>query len=247
MTTSRAHNRSSNALRDIEITRNYTCYAPGSVLVCFGNTKVIVSATVEERVPRHIHILKEENRGWLTAEYAMLPGASGNRVQRDRLKISGRTAEIQRLIGRTLRACVDLKNIGARTITIDADVIQADGGTRVAAITGGYVALMDCLAHLKEKELLETMPEVIPVAAVSVGVIGGVPMLDLDYSEDSNADVDANIVMTHDERFIEVQISSEESMFKRSEMDELLNLATQGIQKIAAVQNQALQQVLSPV
>jgi ribonuclease PH len=244
MSFERFNHRQADQMRPVEIIRHFTQFAPGSVLVSFGNTKVIVTATVEERVPRHIHILKEEKRGWLTAEYTMLPGASSNRIQRDRFKISGRTAEIQRLIGRVLRTSLDLSVLGSRTITIDADVIQADGGTRVAAITGGYVALMDCLQHLKENGLLETLPSVMPVAAVSVGIVNGVPILDLDYSEDSEAEVDANIVMTHNGQLIEVQMSSEHQSFTRSEMDHLMDLATKGTQELIALQQQVLQEVV---
>lgn len=240
----RIDHREADQMRPLEIIRGYTQFAPGSVLVSFGNTKVIVTATVEERVPRHIHILKEENRGWLTAEYSMLPGASGHRIQRDRFKVSGRTAEIQRLIGRTLRTAVDLTQIGSRTITIDADVIQADGGTRVAAITGGYVALVDCLNHLKANHLLEKIPAVRPVSAVSVGIVKGTALLDLNYEEDSEADVDANMVMTDAGALIEIQASSEQQSFTRTEMDTLMDLASKGTREIMQLQQAVLQQAL---
>lgn len=238
----RPDQRQSDELRPITFTRHFTKHAPGSVLVSFGDTQVIVTATVEERVPRHIHILKEENTGWLTAEYAMLPGATNQRSQRDRMKISGRTAEIQRLIGRTLRASVDLTKVGSRTINIDADVIQADGGTRVAAITGGYVALVDCLNKLKADGLLEELPPLNPIAAVSVGVVNGTPVLDLNYEEDSTAEVDANVVMTADGHIIELQMSSERSPLTRVQLDSLVDLASAGIEKLLAFQQAALAQ-----
>lgn len=237
---SRPDQRQPDALRPIKITRNFTKHAPGSVLVCFGDTQVIVTATVEERVPRHIHVLKEESTGWLTAEYGMLPGATNQRSQRDRLKISGRTAEIQRLIGRTLRASLDLTKLGARTINIDADVIQADGGTRVAAITGGYVALVDCLNKLKADGLLEELPPLKPIAAVSVGLVEGTEILDLNYEEDSAADVDANVVMNADGHIIELQMSSERSPLSRAQLDRLVDLAMAGIDQLLKIQQEAL-------
>jgi ribonuclease PH len=238
----RPDQRPSNELRPISFIRHFTKHAPGSVLVSFGDTQVIVTATVEERVPRHIHVLKEENTGWLTAEYAMLPGATNQRSQRDRMKISGRTAEIQRLIGRTLRASVDLTKVGPRTINIDADVIQADGGTRVAAITGGYVALVDCLNKLKADGLLEELPPLTPIAAISVGVVNGTPVLDLNYEEDSTAEVDANVVMNADGHIIELQMSSERSPLSRGQLDSLVDLAASGIEKLLAFQQSALTQ-----
>jgi ribonuclease PH len=237
----RPDQRKADELRPIKITRQFTKHAPGSVLICYGDTHVLVTATVEDRVPRHIHQLKDENLGWLTAEYAMLPGATNTRSQRERLKVSGRTAEIQRLIGRTLRASIDLTKLGSRTITIDADVIQADGGTRVAAITGGYVALVDCLNKLKADGLLEELPAVIPVAAVSVGMVEGTPLLDLNYEEDSVAEVDANIVMNAHGQIIELQMSSERSPLTRAQLDQLVDLADSGIRQILELQQSALQ------
>jgi ribonuclease PH len=238
----RPDQRQADELRHIKFIRHFTKHAPGSVLVSFGDTQVIVTATVEERVPRHIHILKEESTGWLTAEYAMLPGATNQRVQRERLKVSGRTAEIQRLIGRTLRASVDLTKVGSRTINIDADVIQADGGTRVAAITGGYVALVDCLNKLKADGLLEELPPLTPVAAISAGVVEGTPILDLNYEEDSVAEVDANVVMNADGHIIELQLSSERSPLTRVQLDQLVDLAASGVDKLLALQQEALVQ-----
>jgi ribonuclease PH len=243
----RPDQRQANELRPIRIIRNFTKHAHGSVLVCFGDTKVIVTATVEERVPRHIHILKEESTGWLTAEYAMLPGATNQRTQRDRNKVSGRTAEIQRLIGRTLRASVDLTKVGSRTITIDADVIQADGGTRVAAITGGYVALVDCLNKLIADGMLEAMPTLNPVAAVSVGLVEGNEVLDLNYLEDSSAEVDANVVMNAEGHIIELQLSSERAPLTRTQLDRLVDLAEEGIQQLFKAQQDALAEALPAV
>ena len=241
---SRPDQRQADELRPITIVRNFTKHAPGSVLVCFGDTKVIVTATVEERVPRHIYVLKEESTGWLTAEYSMLPGATNTRSQRERMKVSGRTAEIQRLIGRTLRASVDLTKLGTRTINIDADVIQADGGTRVAAITGGFIALVDCLNKLKADGLLENIPDLKPVAAISVGLVEGTEILDLNYEEDSSADVDANVVMNADGHLIELQMSSERAPLTREQLDRLVDLAAKGTQQLFDIQREALGQVL---
>ncbi|MCE3234712.1 MAG: ribonuclease [Vampirovibrio sp.] len=237
---SRPDQRQPDELRPIKITRNFTKHAPGSVLVEFGDTQVIVTATVEERVPRHIHVLKEESTGWLTAEYGMLPGATNQRSQRERLKVSGRTAEIQRLIGRTLRASVDMTKLGSRTINIDADVIQADGGTRVAAITGGYVALVDCLNKLKADGLLAELPPLKPIAAISVGLVEGTEILDLNYEEDSAAEVDANLVMNADGHIIELQLSSERSPLTRIQLDRLVDLGIVGIQRLLDMQQAAL-------
>jgi ribonuclease PH len=185
---------------------------------------------------------KPDGHGWLTAEYAMLPGATQTRNQRERLKIGGRSQEIQRLIGRTLRASIDLSKLGTRTITIDADVIQADGGTRVASITGGYVAMMDALNGLVTQGLLSELPPVKPVAAVSVGIIDGTELLDLNYEEDFRADVDANVVMNADGDLIEFQASSEGAPFSRANMNRLLDLSEHGIRQLIAIQQQALQQ-----
>jgi ribonuclease PH len=234
----RKENRKNNELRDIKFARNFTKYADGSVLVEFGDTKVIVTAIVEERVPR---FLVDSGRGWLTAEYSLLPGSAQSRIMRDRgTLISGRTQEIQRLIGRSLRAAVDLKAIGERTITIDADVIQADGGTRTASISGAYVALHDALNKLKEKKLIETIPIIEPVAAISVGMVNGEFLLDLDYDEDSSADVDSNIVMTLSGKIIEFQTTSEGKPFDKNEIGQFLELGEKGIQEIIKLQEEAL-------
>jgi ribonuclease PH len=235
----RSFNRQVNGLRPITLERGYIAHAPGSVLVTFGYTKVLVTVSVEDRVPKHIFDLKKDNHGWLTAEYAMLPGATHTRNQRERNKPSGRTAEIQRLIGRSLRTCLDLTQLGQRTLTVDADVIQADGGTRVAAITGASVALFDAVTYLKREKNLTLNPWLGGVAAVSVGVIGGIPMLDLDYSEDSTADVDANVVMNTQGQLIECQATSEHAPFDRAMLDALLNLAEHGIGQLQALQEQA--------
>lgn len=243
----RPDGRKADELRPIKIIRQFTKHAPGSVLVCFGDTQVIVTATVEERVPRHIHQLKEENTGWLTAEYSMLPGATNSRTQRERMKVSGRTAEIQRLIGRTLRASLDMTKMGARTITIDADVIQADGGTRVAAITGGYIALVDSLNKLKADSLLDELPPLTPVAAVSVGMVEGTEILDLNYPEDSAAEVDANVVMNAHGQIIELQLSSERAPLTREQLDRLVDLSSSGIHQLLKLQQEALSQPLPEV
>ncbi len=245
----RPDNRKPHELRPIKIIRNYTKYAPGSVLVSFGDTQVLVTATVEERVPRHIHQMNVENMGWLTAEYAMLPGATNTRSTRERMKLSGRTNEIQRLIGRTLRTSIDLARLGSRTITVDADVIQADGGTRVASITGGYVAVVDAMRKLQQEGLLDELPIVSPIAAVSVGICEGTPVLDLNYAEDSTAEVDANVVMNARGELIELQVSSERAPFTRHALDELLVLAESGIHQLLALQEEALssdQMVVTP-
>ncbi len=237
---SRPDQRQPDELRPIKIVRNFTKHAPGSVLISVGDTQVIVTCTIEERVPRHVHVLKEENTGWLTAEYAMLPGATNVRSQRERMKVSGRTAEIQRLIGRTLRASVDLTKVGPRTFNIDADVIQADGGTRVAAITGGYVALVDALNKLISDGMLEELPPLKPIAAISVGMVEGTELLDLNYEEDSAADVDANIIMNADGHIIELQLSSERSPLARTQLDRLVDLGETGIRKLLQLQQDAL-------
>lgn len=236
----RPDGREADELRPVKIVRRFTKHAEGSVLMCLGDTQVIITATVEERVPRHIHVLKEEMTGWLTAEYSMLPGATNVRTQRERTKVSGRTAEIQRLIGRTLRASVDLTRVGARTINIDADVIQADGGTRVAAITGGYIALVDCLNKLIADGLLEEMPPLNPIAAVSVGMVEGSELLDLNYEEDSAAQVDANVVMNSQGEIIELQMSSERSPLTRAQLDRLVDHAESGIRQLLSMQQDAI-------
>ncbi len=241
----RPDGRQPDELRPIEIIRHYTKHAPGSVLVAFGDTKVLVTASIEERVPRHIKENDCDTHGWLTAEYAMIPSATNTRSQRERLKVGGRTTEIQRLIGRCLRASVNLEKLGARTITIDADVIQADGGTRVAAITGGYVALVDALLKLKAEGLLTELPLLAPVAAVSVGIVEGTELLDLNYAEDSNAEVDANIVMNKEGGIIELQMASEKIPFPRNTLDRLLELSQTGIQKIIGIQEAVFEDALA--
>ncbi|QIB65552.1 ribonuclease PH [Kineobactrum salinum] len=226
-------------LRAITLTRNFTCHAEGSVLVDFGATRVICTASVEAGVPR---FLRGSGSGWVTAEYGMLPRSTGSRMDREaaRGKQGGRTLEIQRLIGRSLRSAVDLKKLGEFTITVDCDVIQADGGTRTAAITGACVALVDALNHLQRKKLLTTDPLRQMVAAVSVGVFQGVPVLDLDYREDARADTDMNVVMGEDGGFIEVQGTAEGKPFQRAEMDAMLDLAVAGIGRLFQLQKEAL-------
>lgn len=241
MTFSRPDGRQPDQLRPVKIVRNFTKHAPGSVFISFGDTQVLVTASIEERVPRHIHHMGLETHGWLTAEYAMLPGATHTRSNRERLKLSGRTNEIQRLIGRCLRASVDLAKIGQRTITIDADVIQADGGTRVASITGGYIALIDALRHLQRNDMLAEIPIISPVAAISVGIVEGTEVLDLNYEEDSVADVDANMVINKNGHIIEMQATSEKVPFDRAALDRLVDLAEGGIRQLIAHQEEALE------
>ncbi len=223
----------------MRLTRRYTKHAEGSVLVQFGDTHVLCTASVEERVPP---FLRDTGRGWVTAEYGMLPRATNTRTDREaaRGKQSGRTQEIQRLIGRSLRAVVDLAALGPRSIQIDCDVLQADGGTRTAAITGSFVALHDALTHLKNKGLIASIPVKDFVAAVSVGIYQGVPVLDLDYAEDSSCETDMNIVMNGAGRFIEMQGTAEGAPFSRAEADALLVLAERGIAELVAHQRRAL-------
>jgi len=237
----RPSGRQPDELRAIRLTRNYTKHAEGSVLVEFGDTKVICTATVEERVPR---FLKGKGQGWVTAEYGMLPRSTGMRMGREAAqgRQGGRTMEIQRLIGRSLRAVVDLSALGERIITVDCDVIQADGGTRTASITGGYVALADAIAHLRAKKLIKKDPLHGQVASVSVGIFDGNPVLDLDYAEDSNAETDMNVVMNDGAAFIEVQGTAEGHAFRREEMDAMLNLAAKGIAELLEHQREALSQ-----
>jgi ribonuclease PH len=226
-------------MRDVNITRNYTCHAEGSVLVEFGNTKVICTASVEDGVPR---FLKGQGQGWITAEYGMLPRATGTRNGREaaRGKQGGRTLEIQRLIARSLRAAVDLKKLGENTIYVDCDVIQADGGTRTASITGGCVALVDALTHLLNKNRIKEDPLQRLIASVSVGVYKGTPVLDLDYPEDSSAETDMNVVMTQHGGMVEVQGTAEGEPFQRQEMDAMMDLAEKGIKELFALQQKAL-------
>jgi ribonuclease PH len=235
----RPNKRQSNQLRSIHITRHYTKHAEGSVLIECGDTKVICTASVEERVPPH---KKGSGEGWVTAEYGMLPRSTGSRMAREAAKgkQSGRTQEIQRLIGRSLRSVVDLKKLGERTIQVDCDVIQADGGTRTASITGAFVALSDAVSGLLEKGLIKESPLNDFVAAISVGVYQGTPVLDLDYDEDSACDTDMNVVMTGAGNFVEVQGTAEGHAFSRVEMDALLDLAQIGIAQLVEMQRAAL-------
>jgi ribonuclease PH len=231
--------RQPDALRPIRFTRGYTRHAEGSVLVEFGETRVLCTASLEDRVPP---FLKGQGKGWITAEYGMLPRATHERSPREaaRGKQGGRTLEIQRLIGRSLRAAVDLTQLGERTLTLDCDVLQADGGTRTASITGAWVALYDALAGLKASGALNSDPLRSQVAAVSVGIYAGQVVLDLDYAEDSSADTDLNLVMDADGRFIEVQGTAEAVPFSRAELDALLDLGAAGIRRLHALQRQAL-------
>lgn len=235
----RPSNRSNDQLRDISITRQFTCHAEGSVLVAFGNTKVICTASVEKGVPR---FLRGEGQGWITAEYGMLPRSTGDRMGREaaRGKQGGRTVEIQRLIGRSLRAAVDLKALGEHSITIDCDVIQADGGTRTASITGACVALVDALSYMQQQGMIEASPLKHMIAAVSVGVYQGEAVLDLDYAEDSNAETDMNVIMTEHGGFIEVQGTAEGETYSRQELDSMLSLAEAGILQLVTAQKAAL-------
>ncbi|HZW86925.1 MAG TPA: ribonuclease PH [Gallionella sp.] len=235
----RPSHRQANQLREIRITRHYTRHAEGSVLIECGDTRVICTASVEERVPGH---KKGSGEGWVTAEYGMLPRSTGERMGREAAKgkQSGRTQEIQRLIGRSLRAVVDLKKLGERTIQIDCDVIQADGGTRTASITGAFVALHDAISGLLGKGLIEETPLNDFIAAVSVGIYAGVPVLDLDYLEDSACDTDMNVVMLGNGQFVEVQGTAEGHAFSRSEMNALLDLAHSGISELIIRQREAL-------
>ena len=235
----RPSGRAPNQLREIRFTRRFTRHAEGSVLVEFGDTKVLCTATIENGVP---HFLRNSGTGWITAEYGMLPRSTHTRSAREaaRGKQSGRTQEIQRLIGRSLRAIVNMKALGERTVTLDCDVLQADGGTRTAAITGSYVALADAAAMLVKRGDLARNPLHGQVAAVSVGIVGGVPVLDLDYAEDSQAETDMNVVMNGGGAFVEVQGTAEGHAFRRHELDALLELAAGGITDLIARQQQAL-------
>lgn len=235
----RPSNRNPNELRPIKITRNYTKYAEGSVLIEVGDTKVICNASVNNGVPK---FLKDSGQGWLTAEYGMMPRSTHTRTDREanRGKQSGRTHEIQRLIGRALRAVVDLQAIGENTIMLDCDVIQADGGTRTAAITGSCVALVDAINHLRTKYNFKIDPFKKLVAAVSVGIYQGVPILDLDYAEDCAADTDMNVIMTEDGNFVEIQGTAEHNTFSQQELNSLLELAKNGTAQIFAAQKTAL-------
>ncbi len=232
---SRVDGRQNDELRQIEITNNYLLHAEGSVLISSGNTKVICTASVEDKVPP---FLKGSGKGWITAEYGMLPRSTNTRKKREssRGKVDGRTQEIQRLIGRALRAVVDLEALGEKTIWIDCDVIQADGGTRTASITGAFVALVEALKKQKEEGLIEELPITKYVSAVSMGVVNEEVMLDLCYVEDSSAKVDMNIVMTDEEEFIELQGTGEEAPFSKSELDQLIAVGTKGCKELIEIQ-----------
>jgi ribonuclease PH len=238
-TSLRADGRAADALRTVRIERHYTRHAEGSVLVCFGDTQVLCTASVEERVPPH---RRGSGGGWVTAEYGMLPRATHTRSDREaaRGKQSGRTQEIQRLIGRSMRAVFDLSKLGERTIQLDCDVLQADGGTRTAAITGAYVAAYDACSWLRAQGKLSDWPLTQAVAAISVGIVDAVPMLDLAYTEDSACDTDMNVVMTDAGGFIELQGTAEGRTFSRTELAALLGLAEKGIGELLGKQRQAL-------
>lgn len=235
----RPSGRNPDQMRPVKFTRHYTCHAEGSVLVEFGNTKVLCTASVDERIPPW---LKGKGKGWVTAEYGMLPRSTNSRMAREaaRGKQSGRTQEIQRLIGRSLRAVVDMDALGERQITLDCDVLQADGGTRTASISGAYVALCDAIAALKKQGKIKRDPIHGHVASVSVGIYNGAAVLDLDYPEDSNAETDMNVVMNEAGQFIEVQGTAEGHAFRREELDEMLALAEKGIREIIDLQQSAL-------
>ena len=239
MTFERSGQRAADQLRAVRITRGYTIHAEGSVLIEFGNTKVLCTASVEEKVPPH---KRGSGEGWVTAEYGMLPRSTHTRSDREaaRGKQSGRTQEIQRLIGRSLRACVDRGALGERTITLDCDVLQADGGTRTAAITGAYVALADAVDGLLKRREIKRNPIVGAISAISVGIYRGTPVLDLDYAEDSDCDIDMNVVMNDGGGFIELQGTAEGHAFRREELDQLLALAAKGTAMLFAAQCEAL-------
>ena len=230
--------RQANQLRQVKIERGFTRYAEGSVLICFGETRVLCNASVEEKVPS---FMRGQGRGWVTAEYSMLPRATQTRSGREaaRGKLGGRTMEIQRLIGRALRAIVDFELLGERTIVIDCDVLQADGGTRTASITGAWIALADAVETLLEQGLIKKSPLKDSVAAISSGIFKGQPVLDLDYVEDSGAEVDMNFVMTGDGRFVEVQGTAEEEPFTADQLDALRELASHGCRELTALQLEA--------
>ena len=235
----RVNNRAVNQLRVVKVIKNYTSHPNGSVLFQMGSTKVLCAASVENKVPS---FLRDKGQGWVTAEYSMLPSSTHTRTPREasRGKLSGRTQEIQRLIGRSLRSIVDLEKLGERTVWIDCDVIQADGGTRCASITGGFIALMLAIKKLKKELLINEIPVRDHVAAISVGVIGGKNYLDLDYSEDSEADVDLNVVKTGRGGFVEIQGTAEREPFTDKQMKAMLALADKGIKQLIAIQKQAV-------
>lgn len=235
----REDGRDLNEHRKINIIKDFNLYAEGSVLIECGNTKVICTASVSDRVPP---FLKNQGRGWLTAEYSMLPRATDERNQREssKGKLTGRTMEIQRLIGRALRAAIDLDKIGERTITIDCDVIQADGGTRTTSISGGFIALALAMKKLVATGVLKKNPIISNVAAISVGIVNNTPMLDLKYSEDSIAEVDMNVIMNSKGEFVEVQGTGEEATYTRKELNKMLDLAEEGIKNIIKIQNEII-------
>ena len=234
----RSDGRTPDQLRPITFERGFTNHAQGSVLTCFGETRVLCTAFVQESVP---HFLKGKGGGWVTAEYSMLPSSTHDRKAREKgTRVDGRSVEIQRLIGRALRAVVDLKALTERTIWVDCDVLQADGGTRTAAISGAYVALHDALTRLDEQRKLRSWPLVSQLGAVSVGVVRGTPMADLCYKEDSKAESDMNLVMTGDGKFVEVQGAAEGAPFDRAELNQLIDLGEAGIRRIFELQNEAL-------
>jgi len=244
-TIKRADGRAPDELREVRITRGFLHTADGSALIETGLTKVLCTATLEDRGPP---FLQGTGRGWLTAEYAMLPRASRTRIRRESAtgRVGGRTHEIQRLIGRSLRAVCDLEALGERTVIIDCDVLQADGGTRTASITGAYIALLDTMRVSMEMGIIERMPVVEAVAAVSVGIVRGEPLLDLTYEEDSSADVDMNIIMTGGGRFVEVQGTAENNTFARKDLDKLLDLAERGISSLFQLQREAGAEAAGP-
>lgn len=236
----RLDNRKNDALRNVTITRDYIKHAEGSVLIEMGNTKVITTVTVEERVPPFLR--NQKGKGWVTAEYAMLPRASKERITREVKKgqIGGRTHEIQRLIGRSLRSVIDTSLLGERTLVVDCDVIQADGGTRTASITGAFVGVVDALRLLMKDGKITVMPVVDFLAAISVGIVDGEILLDLNYPEDSNAEIDMNVVMTGNGQFVEVQGTGEKRPFKGDELTQLLKMAEEGVQNLVAIQKEIL-------
>ena len=233
----RPDGRAPDQLRPITFERDFTAYAQGSVLVTCGDTRVLCTAMVDEDVPRW---MRHTGKGWVTAEYSMLPGSSPERIRRETKGPKGRTQEIQRLIGRALRSVCDMKALGERQILIDCDVLQADGGTRTASISGAYLALHDCLTRMVQAEVLSSVPLYDELAAISVGVVGGQPVLDLPYAEDSTAETDMNVVMTGKGTFIEVQGTAEKVAFERKRLDELLDLATRGCTELGKHQQAAL-------
>lgn len=239
----RPDGRGPDELRPLSFERDYTAYAQGSVLVTAGETKVLCTAMLDEDVPRW---MRNSGKGWVTAEYSMLPGSSPERIRRETKGVKGRTQEIQRLIGRALRSVCDMKALGERQILIDCDVLQADGGTRTAAISGAYLALHDCLTRMVGAGLLSSVPLYDELAAISVGVVDGVPVLDLPYAEDSTAETDMNVVMTGKGLFVEVQGTAEGAPFSREELDTLLGLAEGGIRRIHDLQREYVSEPPSP-